>query len=207
MLESRVMKALNELVQAIIERLTAPMPLKAVILWIIGCITTGVVAMFIFWLAAPARTEQPVGLGIYDRTTQLFITWFTWFAIACIIASGRAYVSQRHELHVFVWAAWLVIPPIWFLVEYFYIYPYRGDLSEQGFASLKYGQTIASRAWAIGVAVGGAVLFKDLNVGLAKARIRDSAKKTTTGTKSAKKKVAKKKATSRGGRTNPRSGT
>jgi hypothetical protein len=43
-------------------------------------------------------------------------------------------------------SAWLVGPPVFFIVEYYFIYPVSGDPAK--FEQFKYGQELASKFWA-----------------------------------------------------------
>jgi hypothetical protein len=43
-------------------------------------------------------------------------------------------------------SAWLVGPPVFFIIEYYFIYPMSGDPMK--FEQFKYGQELASKFWA-----------------------------------------------------------
>ena len=55
------------------------------------------------------------------------------------------------------WAFWVVAPPLWFAIEYIYLF--KGAKAPGSFAALSYGQQVATKAWAAVVVVLGAVLF------------------------------------------------
>jgi hypothetical protein len=54
------------------------------------------------------------------------------------------------------WIFWIFAPPIWFSVEYFYLYKPFGK--EGTFEAFKYGQELAYRAW-LGIAAAMTLLY------------------------------------------------
>lgn len=70
-----------------------------------------------------------------------------------------AFTPRRGVLMALVLVGWLVGPPTWFAIEYFFIYKrYGGDVNLEEF---KYGQEVMTRLWA-GVA---AALVAYLTIG------------------------------------------
>jgi hypothetical protein len=62
---------------------------------------------------------------------------------------------------VIVLTAWVVLPPVWFWIEYFYIYPLRSP--RPSLDEFKYGQDIASKIWVgLVTALFGLYFGKDL---------------------------------------------
>jgi hypothetical protein len=54
---------------------------------------------------------------------------------------------------------WTVMPPAWFAIEYFILYGHYGVPGS--FESFKYGQEVAAKFWAGGLALVVAKLFQD----------------------------------------------
>jgi hypothetical protein len=90
-------------------------------------------------------------------SSLVFARW--GFGQSLETADGR--IRSIKIAQAIILTAWLVLPPVWFWIEYFYIYlrshP-RDDLEE-----FKYGQDIASKIW-IGLvtALFGLYFGKDL---------------------------------------------
>lgn len=84
-----------------------------------------------------------------------------------------AYSSPTNQIwRVINAVTWSVGPPLWFVVEYFHLFP-RYDGDDQHIDDLKYGQGLAKAFWA-GIAALLVVLYqqgKQISVGELETRI------------------------------------
>lgn len=70
---------------------------------------------------------------------------FGLVAIAVTLWRLAAKDTPRSEKYLLL-GAWTILPPVWFVVEYFFIYlPYG---TKSSFDYFQYGQDIASKLWA-----------------------------------------------------------
>lgn len=79
----------------------------------------------------------PAGLLIARGIASVFI-----LASAPIVV----FLPRKHDLMWLVLCGWLIGPPIWFAIEYFFIYKRYG--SEVDLEEFKYGQEVMTRLWA-----------------------------------------------------------
>jgi hypothetical protein len=91
--------------------------------------------------------DEPGSRIIYEGSLGDGITLFIYFGLLSIVItiwrlSGRS-VTQK-EKYILL-GAWGVLPPLWFLVEYFFIFlPYG---VKGAFNYFQYGQDVASKVW------------------------------------------------------------
>jgi hypothetical protein len=96
----------------------------------------------------PIETKDEPGLRIiYDGTLSEGINLFIFFgllSVAITIWRISAKDVSQTEKYILL-GAWGILPPVWFLVEYFYIYlPYG---IKGSFDYFQYGQSVASKVW------------------------------------------------------------
>jgi hypothetical protein len=95
----------------------------------------------IYWL----RTGETVAVLTFASTVATVILYI----------NDKADAEYIRYMHI-AWLWWVIAPPVWFSVEYFYLfkkYKIRGT-----FEAFKYGQDVASKAWlAIAVALSAIV--------------------------------------------------
>ncbi|MBL1264048.1 hypothetical protein [Candidatus Methylomicrobium oryzae] len=82
--------------------------------------------------------EGPLQIGIYA-----FI-FFGLFAVA--VTLWILYKQDTLRSKYLLLVAWGILPPVWFVVEYFFIFLPYGAPGSFGF--FQYGQDIASKLWA-----------------------------------------------------------
>lgn len=59
---------------------------------------------------------------------------------------------------VFLAAFWAIVPPVWFWIEYYYIYLLAPEDKRGSFEGFKYGQQLATAIWAAILVMQGLVL-------------------------------------------------
>lgn len=67
--------------------------------------------------------------------------------------------TTRHEKYLLL-GSWAIIPPTWFVIEYFFIYLPNGI--EDSFKYFSYGQSVASKLWGAVSALITLVIYKDI---------------------------------------------
>lgn len=77
--------------------------------------------------------------------------------VATVIALFRPSTKPRTKLGLL--AVWMLLPPLWFWVEYFYIF--KPHAVPGVFDQFKYGQDISAKIWAATVALITAVLVAE----------------------------------------------
>lgn len=94
------------------------------------------------------ETKDEPGLRtIYDGALSVGINLFICFAILVVaITLWRLVAKGVTQTEKYVWlGVWGIFPPIWFLVEYFYIFlPYG---IKGSFNYFQYGQSVAAKVW------------------------------------------------------------
>ena len=97
----------------------------------------------------PIETKDEPSLRIiYDGMISVGINLFICFGLLSVaITLWRLTAKNTSQTEKFILlGAWGILPPIWFLVEYFFIYlPYGVKGS---FNYFQYGQNVASKVWA-----------------------------------------------------------
>lgn len=110
---------------------------------------------------ATTASDSPGFRVIYEGELAYGINGFIIFGLIATVVTLvyllRENTTRRQKQLLL--AAWVVIPPCWFLVEYFFLYLPRG--SEGSFGFFQYGQNVASKVWAAVSALITASLFTD----------------------------------------------
>ncbi len=93
------------------------------------------------------KNDAPGFRMIYEGSIQNGINLFI---IAGLIAAATTlwiiYYKNTLKGKYLLLAAWGIVPPVWFVIEYFFIYlPYGVSGS---FEYFRYGQDVASKLWA-----------------------------------------------------------
>lgn len=65
------------------------------------------------------------------------------------LKDGEAHRPYVTKLLMGLWAFWVLVPPIWFSYEYFYLF--KETPNNVPFETFKYGQDTAAKAW-LGIA-------------------------------------------------------
>lgn len=103
--------------------------------------------------------DAPGLRAVYDESLQYGIHYFIFFALAAMIFSlwqlaTNHNLKSRYKLLI----AWGILPPTWFVIEYFFIFiPYG---KEGSFGFFQYGQSIASKLWGAMFALISINLYK-----------------------------------------------
>ena len=138
-------------------------PIAWVVVWLLAGIP-------IAWLLARGTvvmlpTEAaPLGINIYPEGMRILVAGFIFYAIYGLLLSTWVLLRVKTTmLRRLVWWAWAVIPPLWFVVEYFFVYPAFALDPLSSFDAFKYGQGVASKLWAAGLAMASAAHFVELS--------------------------------------------
>ncbi|MGJ0483298.1 MAG: hypothetical protein ACR65R_02050 [Methylomicrobium sp.] len=96
---------------------------------------------------------------IYEGSLQVGIYIFIFFGLFSVALSlWILYKKNTLKTKYILLIAWGILPPVWFVVEYFFIYiPYG---VEGSFNFFQYGQNIASKLWAAVFALISIDLYK-----------------------------------------------
>ena len=91
--------------------------------------------------------DEPGFRLIYEGPLAEGINFFIYFGLLAVVItlwriSGKD-VSQK-EKYLYL-GAWGILPPIWFLVEYFYLFLPHGV--KGSFTYFQYGQGVAAKVW------------------------------------------------------------
>ena len=92
--------------------------------------------------------DEPGSRIVYDGLLAIGVNALIGFGVLCIVITlwrlSRDDTTQAEKYLLL--GAWGILPPIWFMLEYFYIYlPYGVKGS---FNFFQYGQEIAQKVWA-----------------------------------------------------------
>jgi hypothetical protein len=91
-------------------------------------------------------------IPIYDPGSgaDLFISWSPLGGVIAVVVTvilvSRAYSRAKTGLLYFSIAAWAVVPPAWFVSEFFFIYRQYGR--PDTFELFKHGQQLSAGVWA-----------------------------------------------------------
>jgi len=80
-------------------------------------------------------------------------------SIAVVATAWALYCCQVRSETTFLevmWAVWVLVPPAWFAIEYFYVFRRFNNVAD--LEAFKYGQDTAAKGWLAVVAVLSAVL-------------------------------------------------
>lgn len=96
---------------------------------------------------------------IYEGSLQIGIYIFIFLGLFSVALSlWILYKKNTLKTKYILLIAWGILPPVWFVVEYFFIYiPYG---VEGSFNFFQYGQNIASKLWAAVFALISIDLYK-----------------------------------------------
>jgi hypothetical protein len=99
------------------------------------------------------------GLCIYQEGwLPHFVQGFMLFGIIAALFTGYAILTiDNIPFHATLWLLWSFIPPTWFLIEYFFLYPRYSKPNT--FEAFEFGQETAAKLWAVGVVAVGAYLY------------------------------------------------
>lgn len=97
----------------------------------------------------PIESKDEPGLRmIYDGGLAVginFLIGFGLLSVAITLWRLTAQNSSQTEKYLLL-GAWGILPPVWFLIEYLYVYlPYG---LKGSFEYFQYGQSVASKVWA-----------------------------------------------------------
>lgn len=103
--------------------------------------------------------DVPGSRMIYEGSLQLGIYIFIFFGLVAVAVTLRIlYKDNTLKTKYYLLVAWGILPPVWFVAEYFFIFlPYG---AEGSFNFFQYGQTIASKLWAAVFALISIDLYK-----------------------------------------------
>lgn len=96
--------------------------------------------------------EDDLVYGIY-----LFIL-FGLVAVVVTLYKLSSHKTTRLEKYLLL-VAWAIIPPVWFVVEYFFVFLPHGI--ENSFKYFDYGQAVASKLWGAMSALIALVIYRD----------------------------------------------
>jgi hypothetical protein len=111
-------------------------------------------------MSIPAE-DQPGMRIYYDGDSFYFIYLLIIFGLIAVAVTlyklSNPHTTQKEKYLLLV--AWAVIPPIWFVLEYFCLFlPYG---VENSFKYFDYGQNVASKLWGAVSALIILVIYKD----------------------------------------------
>jgi hypothetical protein len=97
----------------------------------------------------PIETKDEPGLRIiYEGVLAVGINCFIGFGLLAVVITlwriTRKDITQAEKYMLL--GAWGVLPPVWFLVEYFFIFLPHGVKGSFNF--FQYGQSVAAKLWA-----------------------------------------------------------
>jgi hypothetical protein len=118
----------------------------------------------LFWQGDPMATAASDSPGlrlVYDDWLAHGVTGLIFFGLISTVITlwylWRENTTRQQKKLLLV--AWGVIPPTWFLVEYFFLYlPYG---VKDSFGYFQYGQNVASKLWAAVFALISVALYTD----------------------------------------------
>jgi ABC-type dipeptide/oligopeptide/nickel transport system permease subunit len=93
------------------------------------------------------NNDAPGMRMVYEGPLQTGIYAFIFFGLfALAITLWVLYKQDTLRSKYLLLVAWGILPPVWFVVEYFFIFLPYGAAGSFGF--FQYGQDIASKLWA-----------------------------------------------------------
>ena len=111
----------------------------------------------------PSEISDAPGMRMYyEGSLSYGIYAFIWLGLIAVAVTlwrlSRESTSRYEKIVLLV--AWGLVPPIWFLVEYFFIFiPYG---TKDSFQFFEYGQNVAAKVWAAVFALISFSLYKDM---------------------------------------------
>ncbi len=93
------------------------------------------------------NNDVPGMRAIYESGIQDFINIFIAFALLAVVVTLWALYKKTTSLEskYLLLVAWGILPPVWFLVEYFFLFLPNGVANSFDF--FRYGQEVASKVW------------------------------------------------------------
>ncbi|MGH8552835.1 MAG: hypothetical protein ACRESZ_02920 [Methylococcales bacterium] len=99
---------------------------------------------------------------IYTGWIQFAIDLFILFALFLVVLTlGILYYKKTIRSKYILLVAWGILPPVWFVIEYFFIFLPYGN--QGAFVFFQYGQDIASKLWAAVFALISIDLYNAIN--------------------------------------------
>jgi hypothetical protein len=96
---------------------------------------------------------------IYEGSLQTGIYALIFFGLFAVAVTLRVlYKQEALKTKYLLLVAWGILPPVWFVVEYFFIFLPYGAPGSFGF--FQYGQDIAAKLWAAVFALISIDLYK-----------------------------------------------
>jgi ABC-type dipeptide/oligopeptide/nickel transport system permease subunit len=93
------------------------------------------------------NNDAPGMRMVYEGSLQVGIYAFIFFGLlALAVTLWVLYKQDTLRTKYLLLVAWGILPPVWFVVEYFFIFLPYGAPGSFGF--FQYGQDIASKLWA-----------------------------------------------------------
>jgi hypothetical protein len=93
------------------------------------------------------------------RTLLMFTSFFLAAAMLVLLID----LSYQNNIipvgFLLAYAAWVIVPPTWFLFEYVWIFPDDAKMDPNKAADMKYTQELAGKIWAALVVLIGAGLY------------------------------------------------
>lgn len=105
------------------------------------------------------NNDAPGMRMVYEGSLQVGIYAFIFFGLlALAVTLWVLYKQDTLRTKYLLLVAWGILPPVWFVVEYFFIFLPYGAPGSFGF--FQYGQDIASKLWAAMFALISIDLYK-----------------------------------------------
>ena len=119
--------------------------------------------------SANAEELKKITNDFLSPGTKLWRGYLGWFlmvlsSILAVIMLTLLFNLCYEKIHIpfiylLAYAAWVIIPPSWFLFEYVWIFPYEDKMDTNKAADMRYTQKLAGQIWAGLVLLIGAALF------------------------------------------------
>lgn len=107
------------------------------------------------------NNDAPGMRAIYENNVQGFINIFIAFGLFAVVVTLWILYQKNTSLKYkyLLLIAWGILPPTWFLVEYFFLFLPNG--LPNSFDFFKYGQDVASKVWGVIFALISIDLYKN----------------------------------------------
>lgn len=109
------------------------------------------------------RTARALAVALV-LATACGVVWYSYFAKITLVNGSFVVSGPERPLEyglrflALCWALWVIGPPVWFAIEFFYLFDH--SLPERDVSRFKYGQELTTKAWATVVVVLGTFLYK-----------------------------------------------
>jgi len=110
----------------------------------------------------PSQITDAPGMRMYYQDSLAYeVEVFIIFGLVAVLITlyklYRKDTTQREKYFLLV--GWAIIPPVWFVIEYFFVFlPYG---AENSFKFFDYGQSVASKLWGAVSTLIALVIYKD----------------------------------------------